>query len=83
MKLIVWTRPDTGIAEIVYPPYNGVGAKWAGWTHDEILAWSIEHQVGKDDQGQTMPYNIIEDTDTDVAAFLADRSFRSAWEWSD
>jgi len=79
-KVIVWTPgsgPDAGIASISFPPY--ADRAWAGRTEDEILAWSIEHQVGKDAAGATLPHHIIEKADYDVDTFVADRTFRDAW----
>ena len=79
-KVIVWTPvsgPDAGIASISFPPY--ADRAWAGRTEDEILAWSIEHQVGKDAAGATVPHHIIEKADYDRDPFVADRTFRQAW----
>jgi hypothetical protein len=80
--VVIWTPREEGCCSISFPPY-AAGQFSFPLTENEALAWSIENQVGKDADGNRLPYSLVPQETYRANSFFADRYFRDAWEWSD
>jgi hypothetical protein len=89
--VILWTplEIDPGISNDIVscslPPYSQGKAgihpviPWSDMDEAEILAWSVGKQVGKDADGNTLPYRLVEWDTYYAEPFWSDRTFRNAW----